>query len=96
MGMGRKLGRGFLMVAKMGDEIDRGLNELFGENRTKAGQGFSKDRAGQRAAAFSEKSKNKDFFDTASNDKSEDLNFLDSDKGKNKKKKNRKGKRDLF
>lgn len=90
MGIGRKLGRGFLAMAKMGDEIDRGLNELFGENRTKAGQSFSKDRAGQRAANFSERSKNKDFFDTAGNDKSEDLNFLDSDKKKKGKK------RDLF
>lgn len=92
MGMGRKLGKGFLAIAKMGDELDKGLNDLFGENRTKAGQGFSKDRAGQRAASFSEQSRNKDFFDTASNDKSEDLNFLDSDKGKKKKGK----KRDLF
>lgn len=87
MGMGRKLGKGFMAIARMGDEIDRGLDELFGENRNKAGQAFSRERAGKRAAAFTEKSKDKDFFDSKRKDKSEDLNFLDSDK---------KDKRDFF
>lgn len=37
----------------MGDGMDR----VFGENRTRPEDGFSKDRAGQRAARFTEKAR---------------------------------------
>jgi len=92
MGLGRKIGRGFLKMAEMGDQIDRGLDEVFGENRNKPGQGVSRDNAGRRAAAFTEKNKGKDFFGDTGKDKSEDLNFLDS--GKSGKK--NKDERDFF
>lgn len=53
MSLGEKIGKGFLKLAKKGDEIDEGLNDLLGENRTKAGDGFSKERTAKRTANFS-------------------------------------------
>ena len=62
MSLGRKIGRSFLKVAQMGDEINEGLDDLFGSNRTKPGESFSRDRVGRKAASFTENNNSKDFF----------------------------------
>ena len=62
MSLGSIIGKGFLKVAKMGDEIDEGLNDLFGENRSKAGEGFSNKKTGKKAALVTKKTKSKNLL----------------------------------
>lgn len=59
MGLGRKIGRGFLKMAEQGQKVDKGLNKLLGEDRTRPGEGFSKDNTRANLPSMKEKSNNK-------------------------------------
>jgi hypothetical protein len=50
MGLGEKIGRSFLKMAEKGKEIDEGLDDLLGQDRTKPGDGFSKQRTAKRTS----------------------------------------------
>lgn len=58
MGLGEKIGRGFLKLAQKGDEIDQGLDDLLGEDRTKAGDGFSSERTAKRTEGIIKSERN--------------------------------------
>lgn len=70
MGIGNKVGRAFLKVAEMGDQIDDGLDRLLGDNRTKAGKSFSRQKTGKKAAAFTRRAKQKNNLTKKKGDKS--------------------------
>jgi len=57
MGLGRKIGKAFRGVARTAREIDRGMNMVFGRNRTRPGDDMSARRAGKRAAATTKRMK---------------------------------------
>lgn len=59
MGFGNKIGEAFLKVAKMGDDIDEGLDRVFGSDRTKPGGSVSRARTGKKAANFQKKNRKK-------------------------------------
>ena len=59
MGIGRKIGRGFLKLAEQGQKMDEGLNKLLGENRTRPGDGFSKDNTRANLPSMKEKDNDK-------------------------------------
>jgi hypothetical protein len=75
MGFGRKIGRTFLKLAEEADKIDEGLNELLGENRTKPGEGFSKERTAKKTAAIIQGNRKKDSLSISSK-KSKDRKFF--------------------
>lgn len=67
MALGRKLGRTFVQLSKAGKRIDKGLDRLLGENRTKPGDGMSQNKALKRAELDTKRNKAKDFsIDTGS------------------------------
>jgi hypothetical protein len=59
MGIGRKIGRGFLKLAEQGQKMDEGLNKLLGEDRTRPGDGFSKDNTRSNLPSMKEKDNDK-------------------------------------
>lgn len=59
MGIGRKIGRGFLKLAEQGQKMDEGLNKLLGEDRTRPGDGFSKDNTRANLPSMKEKDNDK-------------------------------------
>jgi hypothetical protein len=60
MGFGSKIGRALLKASKQAEEIDEGLNDLLGENRTKPGDGFSQDKTAKRTEGIVKGNRNKD------------------------------------
>jgi hypothetical protein len=76
--------------------MSEGFDMILGENRTRAGSGFSKDRAGKRAGLFTQTAKKKNQT-SGMMQKGKDMDFLDSSKSsgdvsigsKSKKKKDR-------
>jgi len=83
MGRGSKAGRLMLAVVRGADRVSQGFDAVFGEDRTRPGDGFSKERAGKRAEAFTKDARknNRDkvsgFLDDGKNDffgKSDDKN----------------------
>jgi len=59
MGIGRKIGKGFLKLAEQGQKMDEGLNKLLGEDRTRPGDGFSKDNTRANLPSMKEKDNDK-------------------------------------
>ena len=59
MGIGRKIGRGFLKLAEQGQKMDEGLNKLLGEDRTRPGDGFSKDNTRSNLPSTKDKDNDK-------------------------------------
>jgi len=87
MGLGRKIGKAFRGVARTAREIDRGMNMVFGRNRTRPGDDMSARRAGKRAGIttkrmkqgnkagisnFKESGEAPNYFDTGQRDQTED------------------------
>jgi len=59
MGIGRKIGKGFLKLAEQGQKMDEGLNKLLGEDRTRPGDGFSKDNTRANFPSMKDKDNDK-------------------------------------
>ena len=57
MGLFKKIGKSALLITYGADRLGEGMDMVFGENRTRPEDGFSKDRAGQKAAAFTQQAK---------------------------------------
>jgi len=57
MGLGRKIGRAFRGVARTAKEIDRGMDMVFGRDRTRPGDDMSARRAGKRAGMTTKRMK---------------------------------------
>jgi len=57
MGLGRKIGKAFRGVARTAKEIDRGMDMVFGRNRTRPGDDMSARRAGKRAGITTKRMK---------------------------------------
>lgn len=57
MGLGRKLGKSMLLVSHAAKRMGEGMDMVFGEDRTRPGDGFSKDRTAQRAANFTKQAR---------------------------------------
>lgn len=89
MGRGSKAGKLMLAVVRGADRVSQGFDAVFGEDRTRPGDGFSKDRAGNRAGEFTrqarknnrdktsgfmEKNKDTDFF--GKSDDEDDTRFI--------------------
>lgn len=55
MGIGRKIGRGFAKLSRKGKQINDGLDDLLGENRTKPGEGFNQKRTAKKTAGVVKK-----------------------------------------
>jgi hypothetical protein len=87
MGLGRKIGKAFRGVARTAKEIDRGMNMVFGRNRTRPGDDMSARRAGKRAGIttkrmkqgnkagisnFKESGEAPNYFNTGQRDQTED------------------------
>jgi len=53
----RKTGKAILKAQREASRLNEGLNEILGENRTKASDGFSKERTRQRASMSRKNSK---------------------------------------
>lgn len=79
MGAGRKIGKLMLGVSRGAKRMSEGFDMILGENRTRAGSGFSKDRAGKRAALFTQGAKQKNQTEGMMQ-KGKDMDFLDSSK----------------
>jgi len=60
MGLGSKVGRALLKASKQAEEIDEGLNDLLGENRTKPGDGFSSQKTAKRTEGIVKSNNNND------------------------------------
>jgi hypothetical protein len=60
MGFGRKVGKLMLGVSRGAKKMGEGFDMVFGEDRTRPGDGFSKERAGRRAGEFTRQAKSKD------------------------------------
>lgn len=58
---GSRIGKLLLSVSRGASKVGRGLDEVFGEDRTRPGESFSMSNSRKRAASFTEdaKSKNK-------------------------------------
>lgn len=56
---GSRIGRTLLAVARGADRVGDGLERVFGKDMANPGDSFSRDRAGKRAASFTEKAKSK-------------------------------------
>lgn len=79
MGTGRKIGKLMLAVARGADRVGDGMDAVFGENRTRPGDGFSKDRAGKRAGEFTRQAREnnkEDGFIGKSGEKDEDREWF--------------------
>jgi len=57
MGLGRKIGKAFRGVARTAREIDRGMDMVFGRDRTRPGDDMSARRAGKRAGMTTKRMK---------------------------------------
>lgn len=75
MGLGRKIGKAFRGVARTAREIDRGMNMVFGKDRTRPGDDMSARRAGKRAGLATKRMKQ--------GNKAGISNFKDSDTAPN-------------
>ena len=86
----RKIGKGILVASEGAKKMDEGFDRLFGEDRTRPGDSFSKERAGRRAGEFTrqarennrdktggilDKNKDTDFFGK-SDDESDEQRFF--------------------
>jgi len=81
MGLGRKLGKTLLGISRGADKVTRGMDMVFGEERTRPGDGFSRDRAGARAAEFTRQARE----DGKGSDELGELDqFFESEKEKEK------------
>ena len=86
---GSKLGKLLLNVSRGASKVGRGLDEVFGENRTRPGDSFSMSNSRKRAANFTEKARSenkaggilgdsdeeKDYFGEKSSDENSDRRF---------------------
>lgn len=79
MGAGRKIGKIMLSVSRGAKKMSEGFDMILGPDRTRAGSGFSKKRAGNRAALFTQGAKQKNQT-SGMLDKGKDMDFLDSSK----------------
>jgi len=79
MGTGRKIGKILLGVTRGAKKMGEGFDMVLGQDRTRAGDGFSKERAGARAANFTKKARETDKT-SGMMDKGKDMDFLDSGK----------------
>jgi len=79
MGAGRKIGKLMLGVSRGAKKMSEGFDMILGQDRTRAGSGFSKDRAGKRAAIFTEGAKQKNQTEGMMQ-KGKDMDFLDDSK----------------
>ncbi len=89
MGLGRKIGKLALVTVRGADKVGKGMDKVFGENRTRPGDGFSQDRTRDRAAEFTRKAKDGDKAGGLM-DKNKDRDLFSSKSEK------RKEKRDFF
>ena len=91
MGRGSKAGKLMLAVVRGADRVSQGFDAVFGEDRTRPGDGFSKDRAGRRAeeftrqarssnkdktSGFMEKNKGREFFGKSGEKEDDDTRFI--------------------
>lgn len=60
MRIGSTIGKVLLKASRQAEEIDEGLNDLLGEDRTKPGDGFSQDRTAKRTEGIVKGNRNKD------------------------------------
>jgi hypothetical protein len=60
MRIGSTIGRILLKASQQAEEIDEGLNDLLGEDRTKPGDGFSSQRTAKRTEGIIKGNRNKD------------------------------------
>lgn len=68
-----------LGISRGAVKMSEGFDMVLGENRTRAGEGFSKDRAGKRAGIFTQTAKKKNQT-SGMMQKGKDMDFLDSSK----------------
>lgn len=79
MGTGRKIGKLMLGISRGARKMSEGFDMILGEQRTRAGEGFSKDRAGKRAELFTQSAKQKNQT-SGMMSKGKDMDFLDDSK----------------